>query len=350
MTKTQILKSCNKNRTGAMLVLVAVVLIIFLLVSALCIDVANMQMVRSELRTATDAAAKAGAESLARTQDIDLARTAAIEIAARNQVAGDGLTLLPDDVLIGNSSPDNTGTFNFTEGAEPTNSVRILAERSTATPDGPVPLFMGGIFGRDTFSPSETATASATVRDIALVLDVSGSMGQSENGVTRLEALIQAVSIFLTDVEANSPNAKMSLISYTTNASRDIPLTDNFASIQDAVNQFQPLALTNIREAIEFGSLSLEQDSERRRFADRIIVVMTDGRFNAGGTPVPAAVAADDLGHTVHTITFSSAADQATMQAVAAEANGLHIHADDNNDLAEAFREIAATIAVLLVN
>ena len=333
-----------------MLVMMTFVLIIFLISAALCVDVANMHMARAELRTATDAAARAGAEALSRTQDLDATRNAAIVIAARNNVAGKGLTLTPADVLLGNASPDASGTFVFTENATPINAVRVNASRDANSPDGTIPLFLSGIFGRESFSPTETATATSTVRDIALVLDRSGSMSATVGSETKLDALKRAVDLFLSDVQTASPGAKVSLTSYSTTASRDIPLTTNFPSILNEVDNFIAEGATNIRQAIELGSQSLEQDPGRRPHADRIIVLMTDGIFNEGGSPIPAANAAENLGHQIHTITFSPEADINTMQHIARITDGIHVHADDNNDLVSAFREIAQTLAVILTD
>ena len=89
------LRSSQKNvrRKGSMLVMIAVVMIILIIGAIFSIDVAYMHMVRAELRTSTDAAARAGAETLTRTQDPDAAIDAAIEIANRNLVSGQGLQL-----------------------------------------------------------------------------------------------------------------------------------------------------------------------------------------------------------------------------------------------------------------
>ena len=56
------------DRAGAALPLIAV-LLIFLFVSAVIgVDIARMHVVRSELRTATDAAARAAVEAIGRTE------------------------------------------------------------------------------------------------------------------------------------------------------------------------------------------------------------------------------------------------------------------------------------------
>ena len=76
---------------------------------------------------------------------------------------------------------------------------------------------------------------------------------------------------------------------------------------------------------------------------------MTDGNFNVGGTPLPSAQIAANRGHTIHTVTFSAGANQAIMQQVAAVGSGDHFHADDAGDLTEAFRQIARSLEVLLI-
>jgi hypothetical protein len=47
-------------------------------------------------------------------------------------------------------------------------------------------------------------------------------------------------------------------------------------------------------------------------------------------------------------VTFSDDADIKRMKDVAAAAGGLHFHADDQAELVKVFREIAATLPVML--
>ncbi len=337
------------DRKGAMLVLIALVMIIFIIAAAFSVDVAYMHMVRAELRTATDAAARAGAETLSRTQDTDAAVAAAIQIAEQNIVAGDGLTLTPDLVTIGGMQSNGNGGFDFVAGLEPLTSVYVFGRRDAGAPDGPVGLFFGGILGVDHFNPVQDASASSTVRDIALVLDRSGSMSTRSGGGTRLTALIDAVNVFLSEIDQSSPNSHVSLTTYATSSTRDIALTPDFEQIRSEVNRLRPNGWTNIHQALRDGSDSLIQDPRRRRYAERTIILMTDGNFNVGGTPIPSANLAAGRNHAIHTITFSSGANQNIMRQVADIGGGLHIHADGAGDLAEAFREIARTLSVVLI-
>ena len=339
------------SRHGAMLPLVAVCMVILIVCAVFSIDIAYMHMVRAELRTATDAAARAGAETLARTQDDDLAIDAALAVAQRNLVSGDGLILDRGQVIIGGVTPNADGKLLFDPDATSLTSVRVTGLRTNASPQRAVPLLLGPLLGKTTFQPQQVATASASVRDIALVLDRSGSMRSRDagGGLTRNEALINAVTSFINQVEASNPNSNISLTTYSTNSSRDLALTNNMASVRAEVSRLPASGLTNIFQGLRQGSDSLDQDSLRRVNADRTIVVMTDGNFNRGGTPIPSANVAAGRGHTIHTVTFSAGANQAIMQDVARIGGGLHFHADDADDLEEAFREIARTLSVLLV-
>ena len=336
-------------RRGAMLVLVAVCMIIFIVVAVFSVDIAYMHMVKAELRTATDAAARAGAETLSRTQDPDLAIQAALDVAESNAVAGDGLSLRESDVELGSSEELNNGRIGFITGEADLTAVRVNGSRAADSLDSSVNLFFGGLLGTDFFSPQLDATASSTVRDIALVLDRSGSMGTGLGNGTRLTALVSAVGVFLDEIEDSSPNSNVSLTTYATTSTRDIPLTSNFGAIRNEVGNMTPDGFTNIFQALQQGSDSLEQDPARRQFASRTIVLMTDGNFNVGGSPVPSANIAATRGQTIHTITFSPGANQGDMQNIANIGDGIHLHADDGGDLAEAFREIARTIAVVLI-
>ena len=339
----------NLERRGAMLPMVALTMVILFVAVVFSIEIAYMHMVRAELRTATDAAARAGAETLARTQDENAAIDAALAVAELNNVAGSGLQLTRDQVELGATQLGADDKFSFQPNQFPLTAVRIAGDRTQNSIQGSVPLFFGRLLGQANFQPTQTATASSSVRDIALVLDRSGSMARTENGSSRIEDLKAAVQVFIDEINTSSPSSTISLTTYSTNSSRNLPLTTNFNTIENQVQQLQPDGFTNIFQALQQGSDSLAQDPNQRRFADKTIILMTDGNFNVGGTPVPSAQVAAARGHQIHTITFSSGANQGIMQQVAQIGEGTHIHADNGDDLAEAFREIARSLAVLLV-
>lgn len=338
------------SRKGNTLVFCAFLMVVFLVIAAFCVDIAYMHMVKAELRTAVDAASRAGTEELVRTQDPNVAIDAALNIAERNSVAGNGLTLERSEVVLGQAVLQDNGKFQFSAGGDQLNSVNVVGRRDDASPDGNVGLFFGGVLGVDAFEPVASSISASSARDIALVLDRSGSMNRPSGAGTRLTALVGAVNVFLQEVVQSSPNANVSLTTYSTASTRNIPLTDDFASVSNQVAALNGAGLTNIFQGLRQGSDSLEQDANRRRFADKTVIVMTDGNFNIGGTPVPSAFVAAARDQTIHTITFSAGANQPIMQQVANIGNGIHIHADDAGDLAEAFREIARTLEVVLID
>lgn len=343
------MKRQSANRRGAMMILVAVSIIILLVGAVFSVDVAYMHMVRAELRTATDAAARAGSEVLARTQDPVAARAAAVAIAERNTVAGNGLTLQAGDIQVGSLRPNN-GKFNFVPDVAPFTAVRVLGRRESTSADGPVSLFFAKIFSTTKFEPVQAATASSNVRDVALVLDVSGSMGLMSGPGTRLDALKAAVAIFLNEIAVSSPSTQISLTAYSTTAFKVLNLTNDFTAVRNAVNGFRPLSYTAIGDGLVMGSDSLAFDPLTRPSAFKTIILMTDGNHNTGPSPAVTVATPIARSQTVHTITFSSEANQVLMSQVAqATQGGIHIHADGASDLAAAFRAIARTLSVTLV-
>ena len=147
------------QRRGSMLVLIVFCLIILFAVAAISIDVAFMHLTRAELRTATDSAARAGAEALGRLQDTNAAKDAAVNFAARNTVAGDPLLLSDGDVVFGTNELVN-GKYQFVEGGSPANAIRVQGKRTADSRNGSIPLFFGQFLGQKTFQPVQAATAA----------------------------------------------------------------------------------------------------------------------------------------------------------------------------------------------
>ena len=335
--------SSHRARRGAMIVMVALMMVILLFMIAFSIDVAFMQLTRTELRAATDAAARAAAATLARQQDAAPARTEAQRIAQLNLVAGEPLLLADSDVVFGNSQFTSTGAQAFVPGGEPTNAARVNGRRTDTSPSGAVPLFLGDIFGVDRFQPVQTAVAAKMDRDIYLVLDHSGSM-DSDN---RWTDLLAAVGVFMAEL-ANTPQSEhVGVVGYSTSASLVHSLSPDLASVQAALLPLNPGGWTAIGEGLLLASDRFLVDAQSRPYAAKTIIVMTDGNHNTGDSPALTVDTAVARNHTVHTITFSSGANQLLMQAVAADGNGIHIHAPDGAALQQAFKTIALTLPVI---
>ncbi|MCC9605946.1 VWA domain-containing protein [Blastopirellula sp. JC732] len=361
-------KKRNANRRrGAILILVAVLLPVILWMAAFCVDVAYMQLTRTELRIATDAAARAGARTLSLEQDASLAHAAAIEYAAKNNVAGNTLTLADSDVEIGLSvRVDDEGRFEFSDGGTLLNSVHVTGRRTLDSPDGAVRLYLTPIFGHEFFQPATDATASQIDRDIALVVDRSGSMtfklseskyqpGWKNNDPVpagaRWWALVDSVDGFLNELGSTPQLELVSLSSYNSSATIDQNLTDNYSKITQAIEKYSkkyPDGSTNITAGMDKGIQTLQNKTYARPYASKTMVVMTDGNHNFGSSPTTAAYDAADADIVVHTITYGGDANEYLMREVARIGGGQHWHAPTEADLEEVFREIARNAPTLL--
>jgi Ca-activated chloride channel family protein len=333
----------SSNRRGAMLPLIAVCLVILFCSVVIGIDIARMHTTRSELRTATDAAARAGAEALGRLQSREAAVAAAIQLASLNEVAGRPLTLSASQIQVGRTIITAGATTEFQPDVLPFNAVRVVGERTSNSSDGSIGLFFGGMFGVTQFEPIQAATACRLDRDIALVLDISGSMASGG----RMAGLKNAVDIFLEELVATPHIERVSLIVYSTTAQRPLELTENLAQIRQTLLPIPANGMTAIGLGLQSGLDSVRNDPLARPFAEKTVIVMTDGHHNTGISPLTVANTAGAT--TIHTVTFGSGANQSMMQDLARRGNGIHLHANSNQQLAEAFRDIARQLSVMLV-
>lgn len=162
--------SSHPPRRGAILVLSAILLVVLLGMLAFSVDVGYMMLVRTQLQAAADSAALAGASQLGRTHHE--IHTTADRFAAYHRAGNATVRLLPEDVEIGIW---DSRTRSFTPNSQSGNAVRVTARRD-AVHGGEVPLFFGRLLGRTHFRMEASAVATANARDIALVVDLSGSM------------------------------------------------------------------------------------------------------------------------------------------------------------------------------
>lgn len=368
-----------RHRRGAMMVLIAICLPLLIIMAAFAVDVAWMQLTRTELRTATDSAARAGAKELSLKQSEPAARTKAQAAAARNLVAGDGLQLANADVQIGKSTQAGTGRFTFTPGGAKPNAVRVNGKRTNGSQSGPVDLLFSGVLGHDTFEPAETATSTQLDRDICLVVDRSGSMMWTLTGgsnypkgtkecdkphptLSRWGALATSVEAFLTELAATVQDEHVGMVSYSSNTKecgnsyKVSQIDSDFVSDYDTIRT----KMTNIGKKPVKGSTAISAGiddgikvltgAKARPFAVKTMVLMTDGIHNSGPEPIISArnAAAKDI--MIYTITFSDDADITRMKAVAEATGGKHFHAESQAELTAVFKEIAATLPVMLTD
>ena len=394
----------DRSRHGAAHVLIAMMLFAFLVTSALTIDFAYMQLVRTELRTATDAAAKAGAEALARTQDSNAAIAAAVAYGSQNKVAGRNFQLRNSDISLGRVTGQANGSWTFVAGTTPFNSVRVNSKVADNALFGSVPTFFGPAFGHPGFATSQQATAGQQEVEVILCLDRSGSMLFDMSGTdwayppnnpnlstftawgttwryhlspphptaSRWAVLANAVNIFLQEAGTFTNPPRTGLVTWGTDYTMPIaPSTFYPAAETDhalpSFNSFSfPANVTAIQNDIAartsvpmMGGTNLSAGldmavaqfatANSRPLSNKVIILLTDGAWNAGRDPLAAAEDARAAGIMVHTVSMLTS-NQTVLQQVASTTGGQYYATQNETQLRNAFQELARTLPIVLTD
>ncbi len=168
------------DRSGAIAVLTAVLLVPLIGMLAFSIDVGYLLKKRAELQRSADAAALAAVQDLIPdpfgNQNLDAVRATLRSYTSSNVTDVAGFTVLDSDIKIGRFDPA-TVYSDFTildDGVFDT--VRVTLRRDGSA-NSPIPLLFGGIFGMVDSEVSATATAvlqkATTLRPGAGVLPFS---------------------------------------------------------------------------------------------------------------------------------------------------------------------------------
>jgi len=133
------------------------------------VDVGYVMLVKTQLQVAADSAAMAAAANMGGTSSDII--TQAQDFGGRHVAGGKSVALANSDVEFG--TWDATSR-TFTSSAAVGNAVRVTARRNNTT--GGNTYFWGRVFGLQTFTTQASAIAMGNPRDIAFVVDLSGSM------------------------------------------------------------------------------------------------------------------------------------------------------------------------------
>jgi Flp pilus assembly protein TadG len=184
------------NRKGFTLILSALLIFVFIGAAAMAVDVGHIQMRRAELHAAADAAALAGIEKFAASDDAAAALSEAQLFAGKFRADTTTLTLAAGDFSLGNW---DSGTGTFTAAGTPTN-----AARATVRYTGPL-TFAPALFGHITQHaglatsiaigvPSKSVTQSTCVAPVVLSFaDLLTQLGLPPNTTTLTQADINAL-------------------------------------------------------------------------------------------------------------------------------------------------------------
>ncbi len=165
------------GRPGVVLPLVLISLVALLGFVALAIDLGMMAVARSQAQTAADAAAMAGARTLngdtTNNNNYTSAVTNATTTATENMILSQSIQTSDVTVDVGSYSYDTTQN-KFVEmiPRNPNDNWSLVRATINHTSN----TDFSRIFGMNLFNTTATATAVHRPRDIAIVLDFSGSM------------------------------------------------------------------------------------------------------------------------------------------------------------------------------
>jgi Flp pilus assembly protein TadG len=404
MVQSQVAPSSyDNNRQGSSLTLIAIMLSVFAIMAAITIDFAYMGLVQTELRIATDAAAKAGVEALSRTENVDNARQAAVNYAAANKVGGQSFQLSTSDVTIGKLVKNQAGDWGFVASLDKPNAVRIDAKTGGDAVHSAVSLFFGSVLGTSSFTPSYSATAGQQDVAVCLSIDRSGSMLFDMSGTdfsyppnnpllssfaawglmwrnhlsppnpvgSRWAVLTQAVDVFLEEAGNFNPPPRVGLVTWAADYQMPIaPFTQYQKSKKDkkvpkhlenhwntnkaeikasltALGTVPMMGGTNLSAGLDDAVASL-LDPEVGSFSSKVVILMTDGQWNDGRNPIDAAHDARDAGIVVHTVSMMTGYHP-DMAAIAEITGGKYYRTTNAQQLSDAFRELARSLPIVLV-
>ncbi|MCG3136256.1 MAG: hypothetical protein HJJLKODD_00082 [Phycisphaerae bacterium] len=194
--------NCAYQRPGAVIVLVALMIVALVGFGALAIDMNMIQSARVQLRTATDAAALSTATwigeqpgSITREELQADAITHGQNFIASNTIQGYAIPPAGVDVVTGKAVFNQFGQYIFTPNEDGENPLYFNAVQVSATlGEGVNPgltSILGSIMGHDSYTISSVSWASLPPRDFMLTYDKSGSM----NDDTCLEHLKMMVNM-----------------------------------------------------------------------------------------------------------------------------------------------------------
>jgi Flp pilus assembly protein TadG len=377
-------------RRGAVIALVAVFLAVLLIMAAFSIDLAYIQLAQTQLKAATDAAAKAGTSALVQGKTDGQAVQAAIDMANRNYVGGKTLKLTAADIVVGQSQLQSNGTWQFVAGAKPSQAMQINAKLAQGNGNGSLNLFIGPALGKGTVDLNNTSVASAFAVEICLVLDRSHSMCFDQTGTdwsypppallnwvlgiktepvggSRWESLDAAMLTFTNILKTANAPPRVAVVTWASKIDEgsteyaltgkkskevetDLKLSTDMTAVYNAIHARSSKVMlggTNMSAGVDEG-IKILTAKDVKPYATKIMILMTDGQWNDGRDPLDAASDADAANITIHCVCFLQNADQTTTKAIANMTGGKFYFASNAAALNAAFQDLAYSLPVVL--
>ncbi len=192
---------------------------------------------------------------------------------------------------------------------------------------------------------------------VALVIDVSRSMEETDIPPSRIAAAKTAAAEFVRGLPRATPAAVVTFGNY---ASVVVPLTTDRGRLLDGIANLSTQLRTQLGNGLmeSVRLLAGETAGAVSSAGPRaVVVLLSDGRASDGIPPLEAAVQARDRGVRVYTVGMGTAGDpmqfrsgywgvldEPTLRAMADETGGRYFHAGSAGRLREVYRELADTV------
>lgn len=279
-----VVRTCPRARRGMVLPLAAVALSIILIFTAFVVDGGYIQVSKTRLQSASDAAALAGA--------MDLRKTQATVVATIDQyLISNGFN--PGEAgnrrtLEYGKWDDEAGNFRVTSFSS-ANAIRLQIQTAS------VPSFFGKMLGHSQYTTnadSIVVLGGGPPRDVVVVLDCSGSMNANmsnhksrmENTIAAAQSLVSNLSEFDRVALATYSWTDSSRSRYQSTGRKRTSLSFNTSTTSSAIAGLNEGGSTNIGGGIRAGLDVFLTDPAPRDAEEpdlvKIMVVMTDGEAN----------------------------------------------------------------------
>lgn len=379
------------NRRGAMIVFLAAMMSLFMIAVVFTVDVAYMQMVKTDVRIAADVSAKAGVEALLRTEKTNKAKKAARDFLELNTVANQTMKFNNNDIEMGKVVQSGNNKWEFQKNQTPYNSMRVTV-RLDDNANASVPLFFARFFDDQNYKPQHTSIAANLVHEIVLCIDRSHSMCFDLTGVdysypygtpnypsgyisnpnptgSRWAKLDGAIQVFVSKIQQRSIKPDIALVTWGSDITLgwswyphhyrsfnavevDLTLGQNIDQVNAAIaTRYNDIMMggTNMAAGIN-KAIDILKAPTTNSLAQKTIILMSDGMWNTGSNPVTAAQTAADNNITIHTVSFLSINNQSVMQNIASITGGKSYSALSVEDLNTAFEELAEDLPIVLID
>ena len=201
-----------------------------------------------------------------------------------------------------------------------------------------VPIQGGDVWLQVGLQAARPPEGQRTPLNLALVLDTSGSMGETG----KMSYLKQSVAHFLHSLR---PDDIVAIIAYNDQAEVIVPArpVGDGAWIEEAVDRLRPRGWTNLHAGLMLGFQEVERNFDIRR--NNRVILLTDGIANRGITD-PARIAADartynDRGIYLSTIGLGVSLDDQLLSTLARQGHGAYHYIDSWEEMDRVFREEA---------